>query len=479
MKDPCSHRIGRTRPSRLTCLIAMALSTLVPGALPSADTAPSTAVALTGAEPWAPHPKAAVVTEKRDGAFAADANGTRTCSGGWQWRFDGIDAGKAYELSAEVSHAGLAVPRDALRCIAIWGAPPPDRERPDALWEYLLPAEPATDRMRFARRIVAPEGASQLTIRATLRWTASGKTLWQVPRVAAMNEPPAKRAPVRVCVVTGHSTQRRGRQFKSIGDNIDFYGKLCEEACLRDHPALIVLPEIALQWGVPGDAIDMAVPAPGPETDAFAAIARKHRVRIALPMYERDGDAVHNSVILIGPTGAIDGRYRKVHLAAAGEDMSGIMPGDGFPVHETEIGRIGCNICMDTSAAESSRMVGLNGADLLLMPIMGDHRADRWSMGTPIFNADRWRAIMRVHAIDNQLCMVVARNNAEGSCVVDRKGEILEWNDGDRPFITAEVHAEDGYRIWQGGCFRDVNWFQRRPHLYGPFTDQANYGNAH
>jgi len=43
-------------------------------------------------------------------------------------------------------------------------------------------------------------------------------------------------------------------------------------------------------------------------------------------------------------------------------------------VFDTEIERIGCNICMDSSAAESSRMVGLNGAEVLLLPIMGDHR---------------------------------------------------------------------------------------------------------
>ena len=65
---------------------------------------------------------------------------------------------------------------------------------------------------------------------------------------------------------------------------------------------------------------------------------------------------------------------------------------------------------MDSSAAESARMVGLNGADFLLLPIMGDHRADRWTPGAPIFNEGRWQAIMRTRAINNQLTLVVARN---------------------------------------------------------------------
>jgi predicted amidohydrolase len=193
-------------------------------------------------------------------------------------------------------------------------------------------------------------------------------------------------------------------------------------------------------------------------------------------MYERDGDAVYNSLVLISPAGAVDGRYRKVHLAAGGEDYSGLLPGNDFPVFDTEVGRVGCNICMDSSAAESSRLVGLNGADFLLMPIMGDHRADRWSVGSPIFSEDRWRVIMRTHAIDNMLCMAVARNGATGSCIVNCKGEFLAWNDGDQPYVTADVSFDENYRYWNGGSLRDVNWLQRRPHLYSAFTDPTNVG---
>jgi hypothetical protein len=183
-----------------------------------------------------------------------------------------------------------------------------------------------------------------------------------------------------------------------------------------------------------------------------------------------------DQALLIAPDGAIDGKYRKVHLATGGEDTSGVLPGDGFPVYETEVGRIGCNICKDSSAAESSRMVGLNGADFLLLPIMGDHRADRWSVGTPIYSESRWLAIMRTRAMDNQHCMVVARNTAQGSCIIDRKGDVLAWNEGDQDFIQATVTLDDGYRSWNGGCFRGINWMQRRPHVYGAFVDAYNRG---
>lgn len=424
--------------------------------------------------PWAPHPSAAPRTAREEGRLIAAGNGTRTCCGGWDVCTSGIVPGQAYALRTEVACAGVEHPRDSLECLAIWGEAPPSESLSSFVWDYLLPQNVSDGGITFARVLVAPPRAERLTIRCTFRWS-TGRSEWQVPQVAPAKETPPVPGPVKVAVVTGHA-HSRPRPVESIAQNVEYYARLCEAAC-REEPQLIVLPEIALQWQVPGHVLDLAVPAPGPETDAFAEIARRHRVRICLGMLERDGDAVFNTALLIGPAGEIDGRYHKVHLAVGGESTSGILAGNGFPVFHTEIGRIGCNICMDSSAAESSRMVGLNGADFLLLPIMGDHRADRWSPGHPIYNMERWTAIMRVRAMDNQLCMVVARNEAQGSCVIDRKGDVLAWNEGERDFITATVNQNDGYRMWNGSCFRDVNWLQRRPHLCGPFVDDGNVGS--
>lgn len=428
--------------------------------------------------PWAPHPKAAPRAERNAQGghcpkVVISANGTRTCAGGWQWRYGGVTAGETYQMQTTVSHDGIDCVRDALCCTAYWGALELEdhRNKNNVPADYLLPESVKAGILRFSRTVTAREGAEDLTIRCAFRWSAKGRSVWTAPQIRTAR--PAKRRPVKVCVATGHANSRRAK-FESVQDNVKFYSRLCEMASAA-RPDLIVLPEIALQWGVAGSSLDLAVPVPGPETRAFSEIARRRKLRILLGVEERDGDAVHNSAVLIGPKGRIEGKYHKVHLAVS-EGLSGVLPGDSFPVFETDIGRIGCNICMDSSAAESSRMVGLNGADFLLLPIMGDHRADRWTAGSPIFNESRWKAIMRTRAMDNQLCMVVARNTAQGSCIIDRKGDILAWNEGDQDFICATVALEDGYRVWNGGCFRDVNWMQRRPHLYQPFVDEANQG---
>jgi hypothetical protein len=63
------------------------------------------------------------------------------------------------------------------------------------------------------------------------------------------------------------------------------------------------------------------------------------------------------------------------------------------------------------------------------------------------------------------------------SCIIDRKGEFLAYNDGTRDFVEARVPLADGYRTWNGGCFREVNWLQRRPHLYGAYVEAGNTGS--
>ena len=432
---------------------------------------------LESVAPWAPHPQAAPMTERNGDALAVATNGTQTCVGGWQVAFSGVVAGETYRIVWMATHRDVRHVRDSLRCKAYWGEMNPGSSQARAshvrAWEYLVP-ERGGDGLRFSRTLTAPEGTDQLTLRCTFRWSTTGEAVWGMPEIET-GDAPGVPGPVKVAVVTGRQGARKG-PFESAQDNIDFYLPLCEAACQAERPDLVVLPEIALHWGLPDHALDHAVAVPGDETGPFSDLARRYGTRILVGLHERDGDAVFNSAVLIGPDGAVEGCYRKVHLAVGGESESGICAGESFPVFHTDIGRIGCNICMDSSAAESCRMVGLNGADFLLLPIMGDHRADRWDPGQPVFSEDRWQAIMRTHAIDSQVCMVVARNNGPGSCVVDRKGDFLAWNGGDEDYVVAEVNLEDGYQTWNAGCFRGVNWMQRRPHVYGAFLEEGNVG---
>lgn len=436
---------------------------------------------LERTERWAAHPSARPAAEESGGGqVTIGANGTRTCSGGWQFVYAGIEGGAGYCIRTRVRHRALANPRDCLVAIAYWDAWSPETCAQRRPWNYLLPRIVSDDTLEFECAVRAPAGATTLTVRYVFRWAQAGVSHWDPPEIRPVEIP--QKEPVRACVVTatrqtrerieiGHFSEGLGLP-DDVAESVDLWASLAREAARRGAH-LIVTPEIAVGGK---HQLEGAVEAPGPATAPFQQIAQEHGSHIVIGMLEREQDGTaHNSAVLVSPAGAVVGSYRKVHLAT-GEDMCGIEPGDSFLVFDTAIGRIGCLICMDTTVCESARMIGLHGADFLCFPIMGDLRADRFSPGQPIYNESRWKAIMRTRALDNQLCMVIARNDVQGSCIIDRKGDILAWNEGDQEFTWATVNREDGYRLWNGGDFREVTWMLRRPHLYGAYTDPACLG---
>jgi predicted amidohydrolase len=425
-------------------------------------------VAFTHAEPWAADATVAPVCAQSGSRYSTRGNGTRMCCGGWQFVYEGVVPGHEYRVEWEVKHAGIAVVDDELAAMLVWGVPETDNVRFGTRWQwdYVFATPLGEHTVRYAGTFVAPDGCDALSIRDALRWTATGDSVCAVPEVADLGQAQSL-PPVRVAVVTGTEEEARKRR-PTVAEAIEFYGGRCRAACDRGAK-LIALPEVCLDWHVPGPVIDHAMAVPGPETDRFAELAREYEAVVVVGLHERMEREVFNTAAVIDADGSVAGTYHKVHLASF-EAFSGVVPGDGFPVFATAAGRIGCNICMDSSAAESSRMVGLNGAEFLVLPIMGDHRASVWQRGNPQLDEERWRSIMRVRAMDNQFCMVVARNNALASCIIDRSGAFLAYNDGTEDFVIADVARDAGFRKWNGGCFRQVNWRQRRPHLYDPFV---------
>jgi len=438
-------------------------------------------VKLSEVETWAPDSAAApVATKTRGGAFAVKGNRTRTCCGGWQFVFAGIRGGEGYRIRASVRHEGLESPRDCLQAIAYWDKW--DRAQANSgstRWNYLLPTARSRGVMNFECAGRAPDGARRLTVRCIFRWSLQGASIWGAPQVEEVELP--HRKPVRACVVNAtRQTKARMRiqHFseglglpEDVAEAVDLWASLARAAC-RKKPQLIVMPELVIRGR---QGLHGGVEVPGPATAPFETIAREHNVHLVVGMQERKGDAVYNSAVLFSPDRGVQGVYRKVHLAT-GEDLSGMRPGDSFPIFDTPLGRIGCLICMDTTLCESARLNALNGAEFICFPIMGDLRADRYSIGQPVFNESRWKAIMRTRAIDNQVCMVVARNDVQGSCIINRKGDILAWNEGDQEAIEATVQMEDGYYVWNGGDFREITYMLRRPHLYGIYADDSCLG---
>jgi predicted amidohydrolase len=141
-----------------------------------------------------------------------------------------------------------------------------------------------------------------------------------------------------------------------------------EQAAARGAE-LLVLPECAISgYMFAGfeEALRFAEEVPGPVTEALENECRRLGTHVVCGMLERDGDAIHNSAVLVGPEGLI-GTYRKTHLPFLGVDRF-VVAGDELPVYDTPLGRIGIEICYDLRFPEVTRTLALRGADMIAHP---------------------------------------------------------------------------------------------------------------
>src|SRR5207248_1858068 len=97
---------------------------------------------------------------------------------------------------------------------------------------------------------------------------------------------------------------------------------------------LVVLPETLTFYQTGLSYADCAEPIPGPSTDYFGQLAKKHELYIVAGLLERDRHLVYNVAALLAPDGSVAGKYRKVCLPRS-EIEGGIQPGSEYPVFDT------------------------------------------------------------------------------------------------------------------------------------------------
>jgi len=151
----------------------------------------------------------------------------------------------------------------------------------------------------------------------------------------------------------------------------------------------------------------MAEPIPGPSVDRLRHVARETGTVIVYPLYENDHGTLYNTAAVIGADGQLLGRYRKMSIPqilrtvnpgeTAADERFYFTPGDlGFPVFDTPFGiRIGVLICYDRHFPEAARVLGLQGAHLVLVPTATYREWIR----------EVWEIELRAHAVAN-MCYV-------------------------------------------------------------------------
>jgi predicted amidohydrolase len=208
----------------------------------------------------------------------------------------------------------------------------------------------------------APSSARRARIELEFRWAKNTQIEWANVSLSRTEEPDTR----IVRLATVHYRPRGG---KTMAGNRELFGPFIEDAA-RQKADLVVLPECLTYYGLGRSYADCAESIPGPSTDYFGKLARRHNLHIVAGLLERDSHLIYNVAVLIGPDGRTLGKYRKVALPR-GEIAGGITPGRDYPVFETRFGKIGMMVCYDGFFPEVARQLSMKGAEIIAWPVWG------------------------------------------------------------------------------------------------------------
>jgi N-carbamoylputrescine amidase len=283
---------------------------------------------------------------------------------------------------------------------------------------------------------------------------------------------------------------QRGPAGSDLRANLDENLRLIGEAA-KETTDFIALNELSTTPYFPRNpSIDHAPWALAIDSDALVAVgelAKRHHAHIVYPFYELDArtGTRQNAVVLFGTDGSLvegrlpDGRptrhFAKTHLARTPktnvDEHRFFAAGEGFPVFDTPMARVGLLVCYDRRFPEGWRVLSLQGAEIVFM--VADVPA--WAPSATATAEEMFHIELRTRALEN-LYFVAACNKAGTeelgdvttrffgrSCVVDPFGGLLAEAPPDEAMIlraTLDLAMVAEAR-------RTLPYFEeRRPELY-------------
>jgi predicted amidohydrolase len=204
------------------------------------------------------------------------------------------------------------------------------------------------------------------------------------------------------------------------------------DAAALDKPDIILLTEGCMHNSPRGassqenDATSDPLPEPGPITQFLARKAKQHHCYIMGCYWRKNlkGPGRFNSAVLIDREGKLVGCYDKM-FPTIGEMESGVLPGRGAVVFDTDFGRIGAVICFDLNFDEILAEYKKKGTELLCF-------------------LSNYRGGVRVPAIAMQnQCFIASSVPGENGLIVDPLGRTLAESSHYGRIIFARLNLDN------------------------------------
>ncbi len=219
---------------------------------------------------------------------------------------------------------------------------------------------------------------------------------------------------------------------------------------VKDDARVVVLPEMFNCCGHTKVMVEKAENIPGRTIDFLSDKARTHRIYIVCgSVFEKVGNSmVHNTSVIVGPSGKILAKYSKIHLFDVDiqdkiryKESENVVAGHKIVTSNIENVEVGLSICYDLRFCELFRSLALKGAKVVFIP----------SAFTSTTGEYHWEPLIKARAIENQIFMVAANqigtspNNITcygKSMIVDPWGRVLAKAKDNENVITAMIDLD-------------------------------------
>jgi predicted amidohydrolase len=294
-----------------------------------------------------------------DGSLILTAAASPAAFGGWVKSVKGIQPGLWFRFEAEYQVEGLRRPHNQVLVRLQWK---------DAKWdpvgdaEYAWREEKSGPWTRVWEEVQAPVNAKFAELQLWLYDAEQGAVVFRNPALE-LTDAPAKR-PVRLSSLNFRPSGAEGGEA-----NVRKLMAMAREQITKPVDLMVFGEGVTVVGSVKKYA-EVAEPASGYTARILGELAREKKSYIVAGIYEKDGDFIYNTAILLDREGKLAGKYRKVMLPRE-EIERGLSPGDKMMVFDTDFGKLGIMVCYDVFFAEPSKLLAMQGAEVVAMPIWG------------------------------------------------------------------------------------------------------------
>lgn len=168
---------------------------------------------------------------------------------------------------------------------------------------------------------------------------------------------------------------------------------------------------------------------------------------------ELDGDKVFNTTYIFDRCGRTIGKHRKMHLfdidvkgGQSFKESDVLSFGNEVTVVDTEFCKIGVGICYDIRFPELSRLMALNGAEILVFPAA-------FNMTTGLAH---WEISFRMRALDNQVYAIgvapardeeASYHSYGNSIIASPWGDVVRRMDEKVGYVIQEIELDTVHKV--------------------------------